>query len=153
MKIFIGADHRGFILKEKMIRFLKKAGHEVADVGTYQKGKPCDYPKFSERVARSVVQGKNARGILVCMTGIGHAVAANKIPGIRAALCYNKKAAELSRTHNDANVLVVGARFTNQKDILGILKVWLKSKFEGGRHLRRVNQIRAIEKKYGQPYR
>ncbi len=141
MKIFIGADHRGFRLKKTISDFLINKGHEVVDVGTHHKKTACDYPQFSFRVAQSVLGEKNARGILVCMSGIGHSIAANRMAGIRAALCYNTKAAYLSRAHNDANVLVLGAQFVTQKEIFLILNKWLKTSFEGGRHLRRIRQI------------
>ena len=146
MKIFIGADHRGFKLKQKVIKFLNAKKYDVIDVGTYVEGKPCDYPLISKRVAQAVVKTKGARGILVCMTGIGNSIAANKVCGIRAALCYNAKAAYFSRAHNDANVLVVGSKFVKGQDIFRIVTTWLNAKFEGGRHLRRVNQIKKIEK-------
>jgi ribose 5-phosphate isomerase B len=110
-------------------------------VGTPNKDKPCDYPKISFQVAKSVLHAKGSRGILVCMTGIGHSIAANRIRGIRAALCYNKTAAMFSRAHNDANVLVLGSKFVPQKQMLGIINVWLKTPFDGGRHLRRIKQI------------
>lgn len=141
MKIFIGADHRGFELKAKIIKALRAKGHEVVDVGTPNKDKPCDYPKVSFQVTKSVLHQKGSRGILVCLTGIGHSIAANRICGIRAALCYNKKAAVLSRAHNDANVLVLGAKFVSQKQMFEIIDVWLKTPFDGGRHLRRIKQI------------
>ncbi len=148
MTIFIGADHRGFDLKARIIVILKAQGHETIDVGTYEPEPACDYPKLSLEVARNVAQHKNSRGILVCMTGIGHSIAANKVPGAYAALCYNKEAAELSRQHNNANVLVLGSRFVGERQMIEIIKVWLLTDFEGGRHLRRVNQIKAIEKAY-----
>jgi len=146
LNIYIGADHRGFFLKKKLVKYLTGKGYSVIDVGSFKAGAPCDYPKFSEKVAKSVLADKGSRGILACMTGIGHSMAANKFRGIRAALCYNRKAAELSRSHNDANVLIVGSKFVSQKDIFGIVDAWLKTEFEGGRHLRRVNQIKNIEK-------
>jgi ribose 5-phosphate isomerase B len=148
MKIYIGADHRGFHLKKKIVFFLAKQGFSVVDMGTHEEGKSCDYPLISHDVAKAVASTKEGRGILVCMTGIGNAIAANKVPGVRAALCYNKKAAFLSRTHNDSNVLVLGAKFVKSKELLQIVTIWLTSSFEGGRHLRRVNQIRAIERRY-----
>lgn len=141
MKIFIGADHRGFTLKAKIVKALKAKGLEVVDVGAPNKDKPCDYPKISFQVVKSVLHQKDSRGILICMTGIGHSIAANRIRGIRAALCYNKKAAILSRAHNDANILILGAKFVPQKQMLGIINVWLKTPFDGGRHLRRIKQI------------
>ena len=148
MKIFVGADHRGYNLKEKIIQFFKKKGYDVKDMGIHQKGVICDYPEISKKVALAVTKSKDACGILACMTGLGHSIAANKVRGARAALCYSKKAARLSRQHNDANVLVIGAKFVKQKDILGIVSTWLNAKFEGGRHLRRVNQIKKIEKEF-----
>ncbi|MBF0595284.1 MAG: ribose 5-phosphate isomerase B [Candidatus Omnitrophica bacterium] len=148
MTIFIGADHRGFELKAKIVSFLRAQGHEAVDVGTYAPEPPCDYPKLSLEVAVNVVKHKNSRGILLCLTGIGHSIAANKVPGAYAALCHSKEVAILSRQHNNANVLVLGANFMTEKEMLGIIKVWLSTEFEGGRHLRRVNQVKAIEKKF-----
>ena len=145
-KIFIGADHRGFALKNKIAGLLSKQDFEVVDVGTFQAEPPCDYPKISYKIARRVAETKNARGILVCMTGIGHTIAANKVPGAYAALCYNKEAALLSREHNNANILVLGAKFVSPPKMLSIIDIWLKTEFAGGRHLRRVNQIKKIEK-------
>ena len=148
MKIFIGADHRGFALKKRIGAFLEKKDIEIVDVGTTQSKISSDYPKFSFKVAEGVSKNKNARGILVCMTGIGHSMAANRVLGVRAALCYNKKAAYLSRAHNNANVLVVGANFVSQKTIFDMIDIWLKTDFEGGRHLRRIKQIDQLSKKY-----
>ncbi len=147
MKIYIGADHRGVALKKQITDFLGKKGIDIIDVGAHDSGKPCDYPKFSFCVAQSVAKDKNARGILVCMTGIGHSIAANRVIGARAALCYNKKAAKLSREHNNANILVLGSKFVTHKEIFEILNIWFKTSFEGGRHLRRINQIDRISKK------
>lgn len=148
MKIFIGADHRGFLLKKEIIRLLEERDHTVEDVGCFEEGVSCDYPKFADKVASAVAKNKDSRGILVCMTGIGHTIAANKVPGAYAALCYNKQAAELSRQHNNANVLVLGAKFVRQAEMKNIILTWLKTPFEGGRHQRRVNQIKQIEKRY-----
>lgn len=145
MKIFIGADHRGFDLKRKIIESLRSKDYQIEDIGSYVPGVSCDYPKIACALAKKVVKTKGGVGILICMTGIGNAIAANKIKGIRAALCYNKKAAYFSRAHNDANVLVLGSLFTKPKDIMPLVLTWLKSKFEGGRHTRRVNQIKKIE--------
>lgn len=141
MKIFIGADHRGFSLKKKIGQYLKDQGCHVVDVGTYTQEQPCDYPKFSAKVARGVLSTKGARGILICMTGIGHSIAANRFRGIRAALCYNVRAAKFSRAHNDANVLILGSKFVPKKEMVRIINTWLKAPFEGGRHLRRIKQI------------
>ncbi|MFA6378676.1 MAG: ribose 5-phosphate isomerase B [Candidatus Omnitrophota bacterium] len=141
MKIFIGADHRGFTLKKEIVKALLAKGFHIFDVGTYNKDKPCDYPKFSSRVAKGVLSCKGSRGILVCMTGIGHSIAANRFRGIRAALCYSKKAAQFSRAHNDANILILGSKFVSRKKMFDIINIWLKAPFEGGRHLRRIKQI------------
>ena len=146
-KVFIGADHRSYNLKNKIIPLLKQSGYQVIDVGTYAPQPPCDYPKISYAVAKKVANTKDARGILICWTGLGHTIAANKVPGAYAALCYNKKAALLSRQHNNANILVLGAQFVPPKKMPAIINAWLKEKFEGGRHLRRVKQIKAIERK------
>jgi len=147
MKIYIGADHRGYKLKENIVKFLDKNGYDVVDMGSHEEKSSCDYPKISYKVATEVAKSKDARGILVCMTGIGHSIAANKVPGVYAALCYNKKAAQLSRQHNNANVLVLSARFVSQKNLAPIIQIWLNTEFEGGRHLRRFKQIKGIEKK------
>lgn len=146
MKIFIGSDHRGFVLKQKIVTLLNGMGLSVVDVGTDRDDVPCDYPKIAYQVAQDVVKSRNSRGILVCMSGIGHSIAANKVRGVYAALCYNKEAAALSRQHNNSNVLVVGSKFVSEKEIYQIVKIWLTAEFEGGRHLRRVNQIKAIER-------
>ena len=148
MKIFIGGDHRGYELKAKISKFLQKQGHTVVDVGSYDEGVMCDYPPISEKVATQVAKNRGSRGILACMTGIGHSIAANKVPGAYAALVYHKEAAALSRQHNNSNILVLGAKLTDPSHIEEIVNIWLTTEFEGGRHLRRVKQIKAIEKKY-----
>lgn len=147
-KVFIGADHRGVKLKQKMGEYLKALGHDVVDLGAFDEEKVCDYPDLSYKVAKEVAATRHSRGILVCMTGIGHAMAANKIPGVYAALCYNVQAAELSRQHNDANVLVLGSKFVSQRKMFDIIKTWLTAEFEGGRHARRVRKIKKIEKEF-----
>ena len=146
MKVFIGADHRGFRFKKKIVKLLTQLKYSVVDVGAFTDEVSSDYPGISKKVAQQILKNKDAKGILVCLTGLGHSMAANKIPGIRAALCYNKKAALLSRKHNDANVLILGSKFVKQNEMFDIVKAWLKARFEGGRHLRRVNQIKKIEK-------
>ena len=146
MKIFIGADHRGYRFKNKIITILNKQGHDVVDMGVYESAMICDYPKVAYKVAKEVVRSKNGRGILLCMTGIGQTMAANKVRGAYAAMCYNVKSAALSRQHNNANILVLGAKFVNPKDLTKILRTWLTTKLEGGRHQRRVNQIKKMEK-------
>lgn len=148
LTIFIGADHRGFMFKGKIAAMLKSLGHEVVDMGTYVLEPPCDYPAISFEVGQNVAKHKNSRGILVCLTGIGHSIAANKVPGVYAALCYSKEAAELSRRHNNANVLVVGSNFVSENTLMEIVKVWLATPFDGGRHLRRFKQIEAYERNY-----
>ncbi len=148
MKIFIAADHRGFSLKKSISVFLKDLGHDVVDVGTHVEGVDCDYPPLSREVAMSVVKDPNSRGILLCMTGIGHSIAANKVPGARAALVYNVEAAALSRQHNDSNILVLGSKFSDESAMKTIIRVWLEATFEGGRHQRRVDGIRAIEQEF-----
>jgi len=145
MKIFIGADHRGYQLKKSIAAQLTKQGHAIVDVGTQTSGTSCDYPQFSYAVARNVSQTPHSRGILICMTGIGHSIAANKVRGAYAALCYNKRAAVLSREHNNSNILVLGAKFVRRQDMMGIITAWLKTPADGGRHARRVSQIKRIE--------
>jgi len=148
MKIFIGADHRGFQLKRQVEGWLKAAGHEVQDMGTHTQDVSCDYPQVAREVALEVVRNPGSRGILLCLTGIGHSIAANKVPGIYAALVYTKEAALLSRQHNDSNVLVLGSKFVDEKTTQDIIKIWLSTQFEGGRHLRRKEQIQNIEKEF-----
>ena len=148
MKIFIGSDHRGFQLKRHIDDTLKAQGFDVVDMGTHDEDIACDYPKISFKVCQEVVRDPGSRGILLCMTGIGHSIAANKVPGIYAALVYNKEAAALSRQHNDSNVLVLGSKFVNEAEMLEIIKIWLSTEFEGGRHLRRKEQIQKIEREF-----
>lgn len=149
MDIYVGADHRGFELKKKVVAFLKTLKHEPKDVGTFVEGVDCDYPAISKDVALAVVKSKGAaRGILLCMTGIGHSIAANKVPGAYAALVYNKEAAVLSRQHNNSNILVLGSKFMDEALMFEIITAWLSAEFEGGRHLRRSQQIQAIEKEF-----
>jgi len=146
MKIYIGADHRGFNFKKRIEKILNDQGYDVFDMGSFDSTNSCDYPEIAYKVASKVAQLRNGRGILVCMSGIGQAIAANKVRGAYAALCYNAESAALSRKHNNANILVLGSKFIKAKDLGKILKTWLNTEFEGGRHQRRVNQIRKIEK-------
>jgi len=146
MKIYIGADHRGYDFKKKIKKILNDQGHDVADVGSHDPAIFCDYPKIAHEVASKVSKLRNGKGILVCMSGIGQTIAANKVPGAYAALCYNAQSAALSRKHNNANILVLGAKFIKPRELRNILKAWLNTKFEGGRHQRRVNQIKKMEK-------
>jgi ribose 5-phosphate isomerase B len=145
MNIAVGSDHGGFKLKDKITKFLRNKRYKIKDFGTYSQ-ESCDYPLIAYNVAKSVAQRKYSRGILICKSGIGNCIVANKVKGIRAALCYNVKAAKLSRMHNDSNILVLGALFTNFTKAKEIMNIWLKTDFEGGRHLRRIKQIERIEK-------
>lgn len=148
MTVFIGGDHRGFALKQTLKDFLQSKGHDVVDVGTHTRESSCDYPPISREVATHVAKIPGSRGILLCLTGIGHSIAANKVPGAYAALVYNKEAAALSRQHNNSNILVLGAKFTAEKDMLEIIQIWLQEEFEGGRHGRRVEQIKQMEDEF-----
>lgn len=145
-KIAIGADHGGFALKEKLKSILARRGLEVIDLGTYSSER-CDYPLIAARLAEGVSRKRYGRGILICKSGIGNSIVANRFPAVRAALCQTPLAARLSREHNDSNVLVLGARFTDAKKARRILDAWLTAGFEGGRHRRRLMQLAAIEKK------
>lgn len=144
MKIAIGCDHGGFKLKLELVKFLKSARHSVKDFGSFDE-KGSDYPIFGYKVAKAVGSGNFDRGILICKTGIGMAIIANKISGVRAAVIHDVKSAISSRNHNDCNVIVFGSRFIRQKKAKDILKVWLKTRALGGRHRRRVDQIKEIE--------
>jgi ribose 5-phosphate isomerase B len=146
MKIAIGSDHAGFKLKESLKIFLGKKGHQVKDFGTFSMDS-CDYPEFASKVAHAVAGGKCEKGILICFSGIGQSIVANRFPGVRAALCYNIECARLSREHNDANIIIFGAGFINRKTACKALNVWLATEFQGGRHLRRINKITKIEKR------
>jgi len=145
MKISIGSDHAGFELKEIIKDHLQKKGYEVVDKGTYSK-ESVDYPLFGEAVGRSVSEGETDRGIVICGTGIGISISANKIKGVRAALCTNEYMARMSRKHNDANVLALGSRVLGIDLALSIVDTFLSTDFEGGRHERRVHLIQNIEK-------
>ncbi len=147
-KIIIAADHAGFALKEKLKSYLGKIGYRVKDLGAYSQER-CDYPEFAYNLAKEISQGDYGRGMLVCGSGIGHSIVANRLPGVRAALCCNVKAARLSREHNDSNVLVLGSGFVSQAQGKQILKTWLTTEFLGGRHKRRLDQIKKIENKIG----
>jgi len=146
--IAIGSDHAGFELKEKIKKYLEQLGHEYKDFGTHN-NESVDYPDYALKVAESVMKKESDKGILICGSGIGMCMSANKVPGIRAALCYNTETARLSREHNDANILTIGARLTDERIAKEIVNVWLKTEFAGERHARRVNKIKDIERKYG----
>ncbi|MGN9162485.1 ribose 5-phosphate isomerase B [Clostridium sulfidigenes] len=147
MKIAIGSDHGGLRLKKEVIKHLEKKNIEVRDYGTYTEDS-CDYPDFAEKVAEVVVAKEYDYGILICGTGIGISISANKIPGIRAALCSDTFSAHATREHNNANILAMGERVVGIGLALDIVDAFLGSTFEGGRHENRVNKIMEIEKKY-----
>jgi ribose 5-phosphate isomerase B len=138
--IILGSDHAGFDLKEKVKRWLERLGVPCEDVGTHST-ESVDYPDYAHRVAEAVEEGRFSRGIVVCGTGIGVSMAANRHPGVRAAVAYDEDTARLSREHNDANVLALGGRSLDHALAERILEVWLKTPFAGGRHARRVGKI------------
>jgi len=139
MKIYIGCDHGGFELKEKLKKYLETKGCSVEDMGTNSTDS-VDYPEFGHKVGVAVVEN-SAKGIVICGTGIGISIAANKVEGVRAALCHCKEYAELTRQHNDANVLALGGRFLTFDEAVEITETFLNTDFEGGRHLNRVKKI------------
>ena len=145
MRIAIGADHAGFALKQHLVGTLKRLGHDVDDRGTHNE-EPVDYPEICANVGRLVASGAADRGIVVGGSGQGEQIAANKVPGIRAALCNELYTARMSRQHNDANVLAIGGRIVAPGLADEIVTLWLDTRFDGGRHQRRVEQISALEK-------
>lgn len=145
MKIAIGSDHAGFEEKEKIKKTLDEIGVEYEDLGT-NSTESVDYPTFGAKVGRAVASGAVEQGIVVCGSGIGIAMSANKIKGVRAAQAWNEETARLARRHNDANVLSIGARVIPEEEIPKIVKAWFGAKFEGGRHERRVEEISELEK-------
>ena len=144
--VAVGADHGGFELKEELKRHLRDWGYRVLDLGT-DSAAPVDYPDFAEAVANAVARGDASLGVILDSAGIGSSIAANKVAGVRAALCYDRATARNSREHNDANVLSLGAKLISAEDAREILAVWLSTQFAGGRHLRRVDKIRSIEER------
>lgn len=144
MKIAIGSDHAGFELKEAIKNYLIENKVDVNDVGCKSLDS-VDYPDYAKEVATIVSKGESDQGILVCGTGIGMSIAANKVPGIRAALVHDTFSAKMSRAHTNANVLVLGAKFVKKEDVPTIMQEWLHSDFEGGRHERRINKIKGLE--------
>lgn len=139
-RIPIGADHAGFAMKEQLKEELRRLGYEPVDMGAKSE-EASDYPPFAHAVAEQVASGQARRGVLLCGSGIGMDIAANRHPGVRAALAWQPAIAELSRKHNDSNVLVLPSRFMSQEDASAALRKWLETEFEGGRHQRRVEQI------------
>jgi ribose 5-phosphate isomerase B len=144
MKILLASDHAGFPAKQRLIEDIGRLGHQVGDFGTYSE-ESVDYVDFGYKAALAVSRGEYHRGILICGSGIGMSITANKVKGIRAALACSVEAARLSREHNDANILCMGSRLNQYDDLLEITKVWLETGFAGGRHSRRVEKIKELE--------
>jgi ribose 5-phosphate isomerase B len=145
MKIAMASDHAAYTLKEHLKAFLTKEGHEIIDFGTHSE-ESMDYPDTISQAARAVARKEAERGIVLCGSGIGASIVANKIHGIRAALCLDSYSAEYSRRHNDANVMVLGGRRTPPEEAENLVQIWLTTAFEGGRHIRRIEKIHLIEK-------
>jgi len=145
MKVAIASDHRGFHLKEKVISLLKAKGHTVIDDGPSSEAS-VDYPDFAALVATKVSRGEAERGILICGTGIGMAISANKFPGVRAAACADEVTAELSRRHNDLNVLCLSGDLLSSRVTERLVEIWMDTEFEGGRHARRIDKIGELER-------
>jgi ribose 5-phosphate isomerase B len=145
MRISVGCDHRGVSLKDKIVRLLNNLGHDVDDVGVNNE-QSVDYPDVAAVVARKVSKGEVDRGILVCGTGLGMAIVANKFPGVRAAPCHDSVTAELSRRHNDLNILCLAGDILGERLVDRLVETWLSTEFEGGRHQRRVDKVKAIER-------
>ncbi|MHB8846414.1 MAG: ribose 5-phosphate isomerase B [Nitrospirota bacterium] len=146
MKLAIGADHGGYVLKKEVVEFLSTiANIEVTDYGT-SGPESVDYPDFGKKVSEAVSTGSVDRGILICGTGIGMSIVANRFPKVRAALCHDNFTARMSRLHNDANILVMGERVIGRGVALDIVKTWIETEFEGSRHAKRLDKIREIEK-------
>ena len=149
MRIAIGADHAGFTLKQRLGDYLRVLGHEVTDVGTVNTN-PVDYPDYAEAVAKTILEGKTERAVLICGSGVGASVAANKLPGIRAAVCHDTYSARQGVEHDDMNILVLGARIIGEELAHELVRAFLAAKFTAEeRHLRRVAKIKALEKRYG----
>jgi ribose 5-phosphate isomerase B len=151
MKIAVGSDHRGFQVKENIVLLLKRLGHEVVDCGT-RDATSVDYPDIACIVAKHVSAHEVERGILICGTGIGMCIAANKFPGVRAAPCHDDLSAEMSRRHNDLNLLCLSADMLGEKLIDRMVEIWLRTEFEGGRHARRVEKITQLESEHTAPH-
>ena len=147
MKIALACDHGGLNLKKQIIKYLEEQGYEYIDYGT-DSLESCDYPDFALPAAEAVAAGECERGILVCSTGIGVSIVANKVPGVRCPHCHDSYCAEFTRLHNDANVLALGEKVVGVGYAIKIVDTFLKTQFEGGRHQRRVDKITAVEKKY-----
>ncbi|MBI1246965.1 ribose 5-phosphate isomerase B [bacterium] len=147
MRIAIGSDHRGYEVKAKIIELLKKLGHEVVDCGAHD-CHSIDYPDIASAVAEKIVAGEVDRGILICGSGIGMAITANKFPGVRAATCHDDLTAEMSRRHNNVNVLCLSADLLGERLIDRMVELWITTEFEKGRHQRRVDKITEVERRF-----
>ncbi|MCX7820885.1 MAG: ribose 5-phosphate isomerase B [Brevinematales bacterium] len=145
MKVSLASDHAGYKMKEEVKSYLEKKGYEVKDYGTFSE-ESMDYPDTIKLAARAVSKREVDRGVVLCASGIGASIVANKIKGVRAALCLDEYSAEYSRRHNNANVLVLGAKRNTKEEILRIIDIWFSTEFEGGRHERRVEKIAEVEK-------
>jgi ribose 5-phosphate isomerase B len=146
VRIIIGSDHAGFALKETVKSYISSAGYRVFDAGTHRE-ESVDYPDYGVQAAERVSSGEFEKGILICGSGVGMAIVANKFPGIRAAVCLDEETAKLSRQHNDSNILVLAGRKTEPAAAERIIKAWLETPFEGGRHQKRLDKIRQIEQR------
>ena len=145
MRVAVGTDHRGFAIREKVVELLKRLGHEVLDNGAFSP-EAVDYPDVAAAVARQVGSGEADRGVLICGTGIGMCIAANKLQGVRAAPCHDDLTVEMSRRHNDANVLCLSADLLGERLIDRMIELWLNTPFEGGRHSKRLEKIEQLER-------
>lgn len=147
MKISIGCDHGGYILKEEIIKYLKSKSQEIIDFGVNSDTESVDYPDYAEKVANSICNKEADLGIVLCGTGIGISIAANKFKGIRCAVCHNEFTAEMSKKHNNANIIALGGRCLSKQEAVNIVKAWFESDFEGDRHQKRLEKIKYIENK------
>ncbi|MEJ5284642.1 MAG: ribose 5-phosphate isomerase B [Brevinematia bacterium] len=145
MKVSLASDHAGYLMKEEVKSYLEKKGYKVKDYGTFSE-ESMDYPDTIKLAARAVSRKEVDKGVVLCASGIGASIVANKVKGVRAALCLDEYSAEYSRRHNDANVLVLGAKRNTKEEIFKIIDIWFSTDFEGGRHERRVNKIAEVEK-------
>jgi len=148
MRIVVGADHAGYVLKQEVAEALRNSGHEVIDVGTNSTA-PVDYPDSAEAVAKAVIDGRSERGVLICGSGVGASVAANKLPGIRAAVCHDTYSAHQGVEHDDMNVLVLGGRIVGPALALELVQAFVAARFSGEeRHVRRLGKVKALETRY-----
>ena len=148
MRISVGSDHRGHSVKSKVVELLVKAGHEVLDEGT-NSTESVDYPDFGALVGKKVSNGEVERGILICGTGIGMTITANKFPHVRAATCNDEITAEMCRRHNDVNILCLSSDMLGERNIEPLIRIWLETEFDGGRHARRIGKISDLERSNG----